>query len=284
MNKKRKYISNKLVKTTIVWRNKRIRKYVPPTCRLTFDNLRQMLLKFNMVYIKPVTGSLGIGVMRVVKDGEKYSYKKDTRLFRFSSYQKLYLSVRKCIGSRTYLVQKGIEMLKLEDRPFDFRVMIQRNPQKKWETTGTAARVAYPNKAVTNGSQGGTIYPALELLEKTAGKEKAESLLEEMAQIAKWTAGEFERSYPAMNELGLDIAVDNDLRPWIIEVNTRPDPCPFTKLPDSSAIDTIIDYAKSYGREYRMKCLKSKKAPEKPQERSEAAEAEAEAEAPVTSD
>ncbi|CAK4824486.1 unnamed protein product [Aphanomyces euteiches] len=144
-------------------------------------------------------------------------------------------------------------MLRFQGRPFDFRVMIQKNPNGKWETTGIAGRVAHPSKAVTNGSQGGTIYPAGSLIKP--------ALIQTLGHIAHLTAVQFSLKYPLMNELGIDIAVDRHRKPWILEVNTRPDPCPFTKLADKRSINKIVAYGKAYGRRYCLRCIKAKSAP-----------------------
>ena len=120
------------------------------------------------------------------------------------------MSIQHRIGMKPYLVQKGIVMIQHAYRPFDFRVMVQRNEKGQWECTGVAARLAHPKKAVTNGSQGGTIYAAEEILSKVVNITKAEKLVQEMKGIGLKTANRFGDSYPAMNELGLDIAVDRD--------------------------------------------------------------------------
>ncbi|NEW07916.1 YheC/YheD family protein [Paenibacillus sp. SYP-B3998] len=257
-----KYVSNKLLKTRIVLNDRKLAKHVPHTRPFQRIHLFAMLERYNMVYVKPNTGSLGIGVMRVEKGANLYRYQSGVRAFTFPTFQAMCRSLQKKIGKKKYLIQKGIHVLKYDGRPYDFRVMIQKNPAGTWECTGTVARVAHPRKAVTNGSQGGTIFLAPNLIEPTAGTEKTARLLSQMERLARLTAVQFSRAYPAMNELGLDIAVDRQLNPWILEVNTRPDPCPFTKLADKKIINKIVGYAKSYGRRYCLTCSKAKRSPD----------------------
>jgi glutathione synthase/RimK-type ligase-like ATP-grasp enzyme len=263
MKNNRTTVSSKLLKTRIVLNDRKLAKYVPSTHSFSRSYLSAMLKRYGMVYVKPNTGSLGIGVMRVEKKGDVYRYQSGVRAYKFPSFAKLFQSLQKKIGNKRYLVQKGIHVLEYEGRPFDFRVMIQKNPARRWECTGTVARVAHPRKAVTNGSQGGTIFPVSALIKPIAGSDKTSKLLKQMNRIARLTAKQFSRSYPAMNELGLDIAVDRSLNPWILEVNTHPDPCPFTKLEDKKIIRKIVAYGKAYGRRYCLTCSKAKRAPKR---------------------
>lgn len=258
-----KAVSSKWIKTRIMQRNVKLSKYVPATHPFDRHRLSTMLAQHGMLYVKPDIGSLGIGVIRVEKRSGTYRYQSGTRIYHFPTFDKLYQSLRHRCGTKRYLIQKGIHVLTHESNPYDFRVMIQRNPSGKWECTGTAARVAHPQKAVTNGSQGGTIYSPYDLLAPRIGVQATTLLLHEMEKISQLTAGQLSRSYPGMNELGIDIAVDQRLKPWILEVNTRPDPCPFTKLADQTIIRKIVRFGRANGRKYDLTCAKAKKAPKR---------------------
>jgi glutathione synthase/RimK-type ligase-like ATP-grasp enzyme len=217
-----------------------------------------------MVYIKPCCGSLGEGVIRVEqrKTGSKklsYRYQAGTQVNIFSDYAEAYRSIRSETRGRSYLVQKGIRLLTYGGRPFDIRVMVQRNLQGKWEATGVAGRVAHPRKVVTNGSQGGTIYPVEELLNAYTGTGKCSTLISQMEEIGVKSAIRLSSAYPRLQEIGVDLALDRRLTPWILEVNTAPDPCPFTKLSDPRMLNQIIKYGQAYGRTYNLKCMKAKR-------------------------
>lgn len=253
-------ISNKLTKTKVLVRSPELHKHIPLTKKMDQNVLLGMLQKYKMVYIKPCCGSLGQGVIRVEqKPGGSWCYQAGTRMRKFPDYGEAYRALASETQGKSYLVQKGIRLLSYDSRPFDIRVMVQRNPKGRWEATGIAGRVAHPRKVVTNGSQGGTIFPADVLLRPYANLEKRKVIIAEMKNIGVKCARQLSTAYPGLQEIGVDIAVDRYLKPWILEVNTAPDPCPFTKLEDGTMLRRIISYAKAYGRTYDLKCMKAKK-------------------------
>jgi hypothetical protein len=252
-------VSSKWVKTKVIAGDPSLIAHIPATRRLTQGTLTELLNRYGMVYAKPESGSLGIGVMRIDRTKEGWTVQSGTKRHSFAAFAAMFRWLRRRIGRKSYLVQRGIHVLRHNGRPIDFRVMIQKGRKVGWKVTGTVARVAHPRKAVTNGSQGGSIHGAGSLLRRTAGGKQSARLLKKFNRLAYSTARRFTLVYPRMSELGLDIAVDRRYRAWILEVNTRPDPCPFTKLDDSSMIRNIVRFARGYGRTYRLTCNKARR-------------------------
>lgn len=252
-------IRSKLLSSRIVLSDSRLAKHVPKTWGFSRNLLYDMLRRYKMVYVKPTRGQQGIGVIRVERRKGYYFFHSGTKSYSFYTFQAMSRALQQRIGRQSYVIQKGIRMLKFRGRPFDFRVMIQRSRRGSWIVTGTLARLAHPGKAVTNGSQGGSIYPAHSLIRFYAGKRKTVQLLRKMKRMARQSAALFGRVYPVSRELGIDIAIDRHLKPWILEVNTRPDPCPFTKLPNKTMIRRILAVARGYGKRFSLNCTKAKR-------------------------
>ncbi len=238
--------------------SKALASYLPETRLMSSSALKRMLDRYGIAYVKPVVGSLGRGVIKVEKRGRGYRVHAGTSRVKFDSYAKAYRWILAHKRKRAYLAQRGIRVLRRGGRPVDFRVMIQRRPDRKWEVTGTLARVAHPLKAVTNGSQGGTIYSASELLRAKVGKRGAKRIMRRFHRIARLTASRLGRGR-GTNELGLDIAVDSKRRTWILEVNSKPDAKPFKLLRNQSMLRRIVKLARGYGRKYNLRVTKAKR-------------------------
>lgn len=266
-NKFRRHISDKWAKTEVLKNDAEIRKHLPMTQMLTESRLQGMLQQYGMVYVKPTKGSQGHGVMKVelkeVKRAgklvESYTYQLGLKKRTFSTCRALYLSILKYAKGKVYLIQKGIHLLRHKGCPFDLRLVVQRTPSGGWNATATVGRVAHPRKIVTNGSAGGTIYPTAHLLRSYASSAKVTSMLKQMDQLGVRTATRLHRVYPGIVEIGLDLALDAQLKPWILEVNTSPDPCPFALLNDQTMLRRIVRYGKMNGKTYRLRCKKAKR-------------------------
>ncbi|WP_231637329.1 YheC/YheD family protein [Paenibacillus sp. FJAT-27812] len=262
-----RYIPDKWAKTEVLKNDAEIKKHLPLTQILSESGLREMLGKWRMVYVKPTRGSRGRGVMRVEaiegkeagRSARSYAYQLGEKRLTFGTYKAMYRSILSQVKGNAYLVQKGIQLLKHKGRPFDIRLVVQQAPRGGWEATATVGRVAHPRKIVTNGSEGGTIYPTAYLLKSYADRVKLNGMLKQMDQLGVRTAKRLHRSYPGIVEIGLDLALDRQLKPWILEVNTVPDPCPFALLEDQSMLRKIVRYGKAYGKTYRLRCKKAKR-------------------------
>ncbi|GAB2697730.1 YheC/YheD family protein [Paenibacillus thermoaerophilus] len=216
---------------------------VPETHRYGPVILGQLLKRYGMVYVKPDLGAHGRDVFRIERLGRgrtaAYRLRSNGRTRRFGRLSGVTAALAVPARRENYLVQQGIRLLRYRRRPFDFRVMTQRNERGRWEVTGIAGRLARTGRIVTNGSQGAEILYAGTLLRSRA-KGDAPRQVRRLESLALTASEAFGRAYPASRELGFDIAADNELRLWILEVNTRPEATPFTKLPNRSMYRRIL--------------------------------------------
>lgn len=267
-------VSSKWAKTKVILQNQSLSLYVPDTRKYDLNVLKEMLSLYTMVYIKPDRGSYGIGVMRaeqrtvalspsttqlvnpitptedVEQPEDKFMYilrfEKSAEIF--FTPEEMHKAIRNRIQKRIYLIQKGIDMLQYQGRPFDLRVLTQKTPLNVWETTGMLGRVAAPQKITTNYHGGGSIVSVNTLLKKHMSPSEALSTINQLKIMGVQIAQQLESSYPRIKEIGLDVALDPHLDIWLLEVNTLPSIIAFKWFSSKSIYRKINRYAIAYGR------------------------------------
>ncbi|NOV03854.1 YheC/YheD family protein [Paenibacillus planticolens] len=240
-------ISSKWVKTKALLLNKELRNFVPDTKIYNQANLLTMLNKHKMVYVKPTTGSAGNGVIRVEKT-KHYSFQNGQTRRTFPTFQGLFTALNKSKLNRTYLIQQGIHLLTHHNRIFDIRIMVQKNPKQSWEATGYIGRVAHPRKIVTNFHNSGKPLPLELLLGSYLQNRKKHDYITFLRQLSYKIAVHYQKVYPGFKEIGIDYGVDKKLKPWVLEVNTSPDPFIFNQLKEKKMFFKVLRFARSNGR------------------------------------
>lgn len=241
MERKNAMPNTKLGKTAFLNLNNELKSYIPDTVAEDRESLHSYLQRYRMVYVKPNNGTGGRGVMRVrITPSGKYNYRLGKQSFTFTTYGEMYKSLHKITSKRGHLVQKGIRLLKYDNRPFDIRIMIQKNREGEWENTGIIGRVAHPAKVVTNYHSGGTPLPLPVLLKPFMNTEDAHVYISDLNRFGLQIAKYINTGYPHLTAVGVDVGIDATFKPWIIEVNTKPDPYIFQTLKDKSMFRNII--------------------------------------------
>lgn len=243
-----RHLTNKWLKTKAILRDAKVRAWVPETRLMNLPALRSMLNRYGMVYVKPISGTYGKGVMRVEAGRGAYAYQVERTKRGFATVDALYRSILRHKRKRPYLVQRGIRLLKYRGRRFDIRVMVQRNLRGNWETTGIIGRVAHPNKIVTNFHSGGKPTALHTLLSPLASSPVRARIERRVSKVSYDAAKALCRVYPGVNMVGADIGLDASFRPWIIELNTMPDPYLFRFLKNKRTHWKVLRYARAWER------------------------------------
>ncbi|WP_458462146.1 YheC/YheD family protein [Paenibacillus sp.] len=190
-----------------------------------------------------------------------YQLQYGTEEKSFHSLDELEWALNARIQKRDYIIQQGIPLMKHEGLPFDLRVLTQKNLQHNWETTGVLGRVAAPGKIITNIHGGGRLATFEELVLPHLHQNGFKQLRNELYRLGIHTAVQLQTSFPRLKEIGIDIALDEEGRPWILEVNTLPGIYAFGLLPDKETYRKIKRYAIAYGRLPSKKAKASRPSP-----------------------
>lgn len=127
-------LSDKWKAHQILMTNDKIKSFLPETRIVkSFNEVEQLLRKHDVVYIKPVTGSQGKNIIKVFRRRPsrtyEYRYMAENRLVKgsTSSIVNLQKYLRRIMGSRGFIVQQGIDLLKDEGNIFDVRILVQKD-------------------------------------------------------------------------------------------------------------------------------------------------------------
>lgn len=207
-------------------RNPVVRQYLPATTRYGATALMDYLQKYRVVYIKPVAGSRGAGILKAWKDNGKVFVKRTTYPERsFLKWEQAVQYVNSERQQKAYLVQQGIDLAKIDSRPFDIRVMMQRvKPGGPWLYSGMLAKIAGPKSVVTNlALSRGRVVEVEQALRQGLGwgDKQVQRCIREIRALSLTAANHFD-TYQYYRELGFDVAVDKNGKIWMIEENTGP--------------------------------------------------------------
>ncbi|ADG81965.1 YheC/YheD family protein [Thermincola potens] len=199
---------------------------LPETHKWSIENFRAMLQKYPTLYIKPVDNSLGIGIFRITHEKEQnqiilWDANKNQTAFTHDNLIRAWSDLP--FHNSPYLIQKGISLAQVDGRPFDFRVLYQKDKNGQWKKTGFAARIAGEGSITTHVMYGGCRAPGYHLLKQVYGKKNAQLLLNKLSRIGRIVPALIERALKEQfGEMEFDIGIDKKGKIWVFEVNSKP--------------------------------------------------------------
>jgi len=187
--------------------------------------ITQMLARYGDIYLKPQANSLGIGISQVVKThgGKITCYTRQPNgagsSADFATVEDLVASLPLLQKGVPYLAQQTVKLAKYQDRPFDIRLLAQKDRRGSWRKTGWAARVAGPDAITTHVIYGGDRQPVKMVL----SSRRYTRVLAKVKTLVASVTGIIEKDWQSnFGELEMDIAVDVNGQLWLFEVNAKP--------------------------------------------------------------
>lgn len=224
--------TNKSNATKLFLKEQSLLPWMPDTCDYSPSQLRSMLAKYKLLYIKPGNGTGGRSILQLRKTSDGYHLLgRDLSLVR----RKAHLSTdaalvtwlnrwvkRQQIRSGNFMIQQGLQLSLVPGRVADTRLLIQKDESGTWEVTGLGVRVGPKDSSTSNLHGGGKAVPFHQFFRDRFGEQKTEAILTECHELAHAVVDVIEKHFGSMMEFGLDIGVDVDGKVWLIEVNPKP--------------------------------------------------------------
>jgi hypothetical protein len=193
-------------------------------------NISALLDQGKQVYLKPILGAQGYGILIVTPEPKmyrlKYKIKKEekwrTREFLFPNKKELFKGIAQAkkelhMEDKRYLAQEGYLFAEAESKQTYYRVNTQRDGADELVVSGSVAKVG------GNLAQGGLAHTVFEVLENLFEPEKIHSIEKAVEAMALATHRAIEKEVgSSICELGMDLGVTKDGQVVIIEANNKP--------------------------------------------------------------
>lgn len=204
-----------------------LKPHIPETHPFAPDALWELSLRYPSLYIKPARGRQGKGIYRLVRRGQSYyvTYrvgKVGAQTKKFSSYEGALAVLSRAARQDPYIVQQGLNLVRLRGGTVDVRAIVQRDGTGAWRVSAVGCRIGPPGGFVSNLHAGGRAVGLPALLRRLPKKANPKTLRRRIETLALTTAEALGEVYPTLGEIGLDVGIDRDGRLWILEVNRQP--------------------------------------------------------------
>ncbi|KJS14906.1 MAG: hypothetical protein VR69_15650 [Peptococcaceae bacterium BRH_c4b] len=194
-------------------------------------DLESFLHLHQQIYVKPVNGSHGLGIYKVSKMEEylKIDYDQDGIHYSFSLSNIFDLAefFRSQFKRKKYILQQAIDLISIEGKNIDFRIVLAKNQAGAWKDMIMVAKYGKSGSIVTNIKSGGSAEIGEITLKKMfdLSDEEVFRWRQKISHIILEAVKSIEQFGVHCGNLGIDIAIDTQKRIWIIEMNNlNPDP------------------------------------------------------------
>lgn len=192
--------------------------------------------------LKPAAGMQGRGIIALkpllLRKGYEIAGKnRSNRDIRqvFSDEEALAAWLERWTQGTTYLLQPYLLLRDSNNRPFDIRILLQKNETGVWGLTGAAARIGAAGRLTSNLHGGGEAEHALSKLSASFGEKKARDLLDAIVEASHLAARCIEGAFGRFCELAFDFGVEPTGKVWLLEANSKPGRQSFRHIGDAKA-------------------------------------------------
>lgn len=217
--------------------------FIPTTERYEPHHLIMFLEKHPRAIIKPTRGRLGIQIYLVEKEKQEYRIYHGTKypIFTYQTKEEFLKRLEKIVDS-DFLIQQYLPLSQVEGRIFDLRFLVQKNGEGLWCISGILSRLAPKYGYITNLVQ--KIIPGKDALQ-TSPTTRSVSI-HTLEKLSLQAAAVLESSFGSLGELSIDLGVDIQGYPWIIEINGKPMKNMFEALRDSVLLEKVYEMPLAY--------------------------------------
>lgn len=192
---------------------------LPSTESYSKSGLHRMMNRFDSVFVKPQSSSVGKGIMKLSRAGNVWKLQLPKGTVVSGGEAAVARTVDRVASKKRYLIQKTIPLARYKGRPYDIRVSVQRADGGQWRVTGMVGKVARRGSHVTNVARGGSVKRCEPLF--GSGGMNPTSVSGSIKSLSLNIARYLGKRLDHLADVGLDIGVTSTGKPYFIELNCR---------------------------------------------------------------
>ncbi|MBO9128749.1 YheC/YheD family protein [Bacillus sp. 165] len=219
-------LPSKLQTYAVLSKNRVAASYLPQTEEAeSAATIYNVLMKERYLLLKPANGSQGNGIVRLTLERGRLevSVQKQHEVTTKPFYKKEELEtyLQALLADQAYMMQPLLSAQDVQGRPFDIRILLQKDKTGLWKEAGRGVRLGAPNHLISNLSIGSSVVPYEEW--KISLRNRDIVLFEDdINTIIQNVPLALEEELPPLFEIGLDIAIDRKRAVWLLDVNSKP--------------------------------------------------------------
>lgn len=200
--------------------------YIPVTNRaISGGRIIRKLMKEHQLILKPEQGSMGRGIIKLLllHNHVEVTITENQQVTKELFYNKSALTkwLEDVFASQNYLVQPYLPLHDNDKRPFDIRILLQKDHHGDWKEIGRGIRQGNPNHIISNIGGGGEILSFNTFISHLSHTQQV-LLQENMDVIMNRLPNILEETFKPLFELGVDIGLAEDGAVWILDTNSKP--------------------------------------------------------------
>lgn len=213
-----------------------LRPFLPEAHELVPEQLAAHLADGRKWVIKPRRGQSGRNVYLLEPAGEFVLVTSNINIPLPIPKGEPFLALVELLQmGEKYVVQEYVQGAVFSGGVFDVRFVVQKNGRGVWNVAGQLSRVAREGSFITN-QYASLSYPSRVLSSFGSARKR---ILARMGKLARLAAVQLDGPLGRLGEICVDFMVDAEGRPWIIEVNGKPDKGLFHEFGDEQMLERI---------------------------------------------
>ncbi len=210
------------------------------------DTFHKFIASFQRVVFKPIDGRKGQGILFISKIENRYEVRAGAESAIYTK-QQLDALLNEKLAAGTYILQPYIKSVTKSGLVYDFRLHVQKNGEGKWTITTIYPRIAPKGSIIANINSGGYTNYLDPFLQQEFEDEafNIRRMLEHFSLALASHLDELQmvQHGEVIDEIGIDVGLDENLKIWMYEVNWRPG-CPPTFYLELDVVINNMQYAK----------------------------------------